>query len=194
MRDYLALVGAILVVLSGIPYIIDIVRRKTRPNIVSWFTWTLLIGIGAVATLAAGEVKTAIITFGDVTQVAIILLLGLRYGYAKLARFDIVCQISALVGLTLWLVFDSPTIAIVATIVVDLIASLPTFRHSWVAPQEETWQTFLISGVGAGVGLMSITSFNINSLAYPIYLVFLGVALSLTIIVRRRAKGIALFR
>lgn len=83
MRSDLAVVSAAIVILSGIPYAMDIVRRKTRPNAVSWFTWTLLISIGAFAALGAHETRTAIITFGDAIQVGLIFLLGLKYGYAK---------------------------------------------------------------------------------------------------------------
>lgn len=194
MNYVLTVIGAGLVVASGIPYIIDIVRKKTRPNVVSWFTWTLLITIGAFAALAANETKTAIITFGDAIQVGIILLLGLRYGYAKFSLFDGVCQAAALIGLALWLVFDSPTTAIIATILIDFIAALPTYRHAWLKPGEETWQTFFISGIGAAVGLASLTSFNAASLAYPLYLLSLGFTLSATIIISRKKKGIALFR
>lgn len=194
MNNMLTLIGAAIVILSGVPYIIDIIRKKTRPNIVSWFTWTLLISIGAFAALAAGETKTAIITFGDAIQVGLVLLLGLRFGYAKYSFFDGVCQVAAIIGLVLWLLFDSPTIAIIATISIDLIAALPTYRHSWLEPSEETWQTYFISSIGACVGLLSLTNFSVDSLAYPLYLLTLGLTLSGTIIVSRRRKGIALFR
>lgn len=194
MSDFLTALGALLILASGIPYIIDVIKRKTRPNIVSWFTWTLLITIGGFAALDAGEVPTAILTFADAAQVALILVLGLIYGYAKLSWFDATCQAGAIVGLVLWLVFNSPTVAIVATIAIDLIAALPTYRHSWLRPNEETWQTFFVSGVGATVGIFSLAAFSIDSLAYPLYLMLLGLTLSGTIIVRRRALGLKLFR
>lgn len=194
MNNILAVVGAGLVILSGVPYIIDIVRKKTRPNVVSWFTWTLLITVGAFAALAANETKTAVITFGDAIQVGFILLLGLRFGFAKFSRFDGVCQAGAIAGLILWFIFDSPTTAIIITILIDFIAALPTYRHSWLRPGEETWQTFFLSGIGAAVGLASLTSFTVASLAYPLYLLLLGVTLSATIVVSRKKKRIALFR
>lgn len=194
MNTILAFVGAALVVLSGVPYAIDIIRGKSRPNVVSWFTWTLLISVGAFGALAAHETKTAIITFGDVAQVGMILLLGLRFGYAKFSRFDGFCQVAALGGLALWLVFDSPILAIILGIAVDFIAAIPTFRHSWIKPSEETWQTYTISGFGAIIGLGSLTSYSLAALAYPTYLFLLGFSLAGTIIISRKKKGIALFR
>ena len=192
MRTALAVIGALVVVLSGIPYIIDTVKGKTRPNIVSWFTWTLLIAIGGFAALDAHQLRTAILTFGDAAQAGIILLLGFRYGFAKLSLFDGFCQVGALLGLTLWLVFNNPVVAIVATVLIDLVAALPTFRHAWLKPQEETWQTFFISSVGAATGLASLSSFTVASLTYPVYLFLLGLSLSATIVARRRMKHLPL--
>ena len=194
MNNFLAILGALLIVGSGVPYIIDILKKKSRPNIVSWFTWTLLITIGAFAALDAGEINTAILTFADASQCALILLLGLLHGYAKLSWFDGLCQVGAIVGLVLWQLFDSPTVAIVATVSIDLVAALPTFRHSWLKPSEETWQTYCVGAIGATVGLFSLASLSINSLAYPLYLSLLGFALAGTIVIRRRSLGLKLFR
>jgi hypothetical protein len=194
MNDLLTLTGATLVVFSAVPYVIDIVRGKTRPNVVSWFTWALIITIGAFAALSAHQTRTAIITFGDAAQVVIILLLGLKFGYAKFSLFDGICQVSAIAGLILWFIFNDPLLAIVVGIVVDLIAALPTYRHSWLQPNEETWQSYAISSLGAAVGLASLTSFTATSLAYPSYLFILGLSISATIVIRRKMKGVALFR
>src|SRR5690349_21636516 len=147
MRDILTIVGAAVVFLSGIPYVIDIVKKRTRPNIVSWSTWSVLITIGAFAALDAHQTRTAIITFGDAIQCALVVLLALRYGYAKFSVFDGICQLGAILGFVMLFVFHNPTTAIMVTIGIDLVASLPTYRHSWLLPGEETWQTFALSSL-----------------------------------------------
>lgn len=192
MQIALATTGALIVILSGIPYIIDTIKGRTRPNIVSWFTWTLLITIGGFAALDANQPLTAILTFGDATQVFLIFLLGFRYGFAKFSLFDGICQAGAILGLALWLIFNNPVVAIAAGVLIDLIAALPTFRHSWLSPQEETWQTYLISSLGAAVGLLAIRDFTIAGFLYPVYLLLLGVSLATVIVMRRKAKGLAL--
>ncbi len=194
MNDILTFIGSALIMVSGVPYIIDMIRGKTHPNVVSWFTWTLLITIGAFAALSAGQTRTAILTFADAGQVGIILLLGLKYGYAKFSFFDGVCQVSALIGIALWLIFDNPTVAILASITIDFIAALPTIRHAWLKPSEETWQTYFLSGVGAMVGLFSLSAFSVDSYAYPMYLALIGITLSATVIIRRKKMSIALLR
>jgi hypothetical protein len=194
MKELSAILGALLAAVSTIPYLIDIVRHKTKPNIVTWLTWTMLTTIAGSAALVAGEPKTAIFLYGNSLCTGLVVILGLRYGTAKFSRFDIMCQLSAILGLVLWLIFNSPTVGIVVPLVIDFVGLLPTLRHSWQKPDEETWQSFLI-GVAAPVfTLASLTQFDTASLLFPLYLFFANSALVVTIVYRRTVLGIGLRR
>ncbi len=194
MRTAVIVLASIIEILGSIPYMLDTIKKKTKPNVVSWFTWTLLTAIGGSAAWAAHEPRTAILTYANAISTGVIIALGLKYGFAKLNWFDGLCQAGAIVGLILWLVFNSPTTAILATVTIDLIASLPTIRHSWRRPKEETWQTYFVSGIGATIGLIALSEHNVNSLTYPIYLFIIDFLLAFTIIYRRRQKGFNLER
>lgn len=194
MRELLAITGAVIAMLSTVPYLVDIVRGKTKPNIVTWLTWTMLTSISGAAALAAGEPKTAMFLFGSSLCTGAVVVLGLKYGTAKFTRFDVICQVSALLGLVFWLVFNSPTIGIVVPLAIDFIGALPTFRHAWVKPAEETWQSFFVGIIAPMFTIASLTRFNIASLAFPLYLFLANTALVLTIILRRKQQGIPLAR
>ena len=183
MKDIFAFVGAFIVLFCTLPYIIDIVKRKTKPNIVTWITWSLLIGIGAAALYASNEINAALLLTGDFLATFAVVLFGLKYGIAKLDRFDLVCMISALVGIVLWIVFDSPFIAIVATIVIDLIGTIPTVRHSYFHPEEETWITFALGVVATIFTLFSLQEYTISAWIYPAYLLFSNGLLFITIMI-----------
>jgi hypothetical protein len=194
MRELLAIIGAVIAALGTVPYLIDIIRGKTKPNIVTWLTWTMLTAISGAAALAAGEPKTAAFLFGNSLCTGAVVVLGLKYGTAKFSRFDIVCQVSAVLGLVFWLVFNSPTIGIVVPLAVDFIGGLPTIRHSWLKPAEETWQTFMVGVIAPMFTIASLTRFNIASLAFPLYLFIANTALVIIIITRRKQQGIPLSR
>lgn len=194
MRNIMAIIGGMLAIVSVIPYMIDIVKRRTKPNIVSWFTWTLLTGIAMLATFAAGEINTGILMAGSTICTTIVVILGIKYGIAKFSWFDGFCQIGAIVGLILWLVFDSPTVAIIASVTIDCIAMLPTLRHSWVKPGEETWQTFIIGVIAPVFTIASLQTFTLDALLYPFYLVIANALIALTVIIRRKQQGISLSR
>lgn len=185
MRNILATIGALLLMVSTVPYAIDILRKKTKPNIVTWITWTLLTGIATAATFAAHEPKSGFLTLGSALSTLLIVVLGLRHGIAKLSAFDIACQIGAIIGLILWFIFNSPAIAIIAAVTIDFIGLLPTLRHSWLHPEEETWQAFAWSVLAIALTLASLTTFTLAGLLYPVYL-FLADGLLVVIIVARR--------
>lgn len=192
VRDIFAVVAGLLAIVAAIPYIIDIIKGKTKPNIASWLTWTLLLLIGTAGAFAAHEVRSALLTTGDLVGTGLILLLGVKYGIAEFSKFDFFCQAGALLGLVLWFVFNSPTIGIVAVIAVDLLGSLPTLRHSWKNPKEETWQTFVIVSLASVITLITLTNFNVASLAYPGYLLVINLSFASVVIYRRVHLGISL--
>lgn len=194
MKNYLAVAGAVATLLAAMPYLVDIILGKTKPNIISWLNWTLLTSVGAAAAFAAGEWQTGIQTFAVMVWVLSVVLLGFRYGVAKFTKFDGFCQVSALFGLVLWFVFDSPAAAIVVVVLVDFIGALPTLRHSWINPDEETWQTFMYAIVGPVMTIVSLGAFSVESLLYPMYFVFINAAIAAVVVYRRQQLGISLYR
>lgn len=194
VKEILAVIGAVIAALGTVPYLIDIVRGKTKPNIVTWLTWTMLSAIIGAAAFVSGEYKTAAFTFGNTLCTGLVVAFGLKYGTAKFTRFDIFCQVGAVFGLVFWLVFNSPVIGIVVPLAIDFIGALLTMYHAWVKPAEETWQTFLVGVVAPVFTLLSLTRFNVASLSFPLYLFTANIVLTLIIIGRRQQKDLPLSR
>jgi hypothetical protein len=184
MKDAIAAIAGLITVVAIIPYIRDIIRGETKPNVVSWSTWTLLLIIATSAAFASHQPRTAFLTLGDTIGTGLTLLLGLKYGIAKYTKLDAFCQVGALVGIVLWLVFNSPGIAILATIAIDFIASVPTLNHSWHKPQEETWTTFGLIAFAAVLTLFSVSAHTVPSLSFPIYLLVINALISTILIYR----------
>jgi hypothetical protein len=78
------------------------------------------------------------------------------------------------------------------SVMVDLIGVLPTLRHSWLEPKEETWQTFAIGTIAAVLTIISLDSHNINSLLYPGYLALVNGVIVAVVVLRRKQDGIRL--
>lgn len=194
MKDVLAIVGAVATLLAAMPYLVDIILKKTKPNIVSWVNWTLLTGVGTAAAYAAGEWQTAIQTFAVMVWVMSVVLLGLRYGIAKFTRFDAVCQAGAFAGVVLWMLLDSPAVAIIVVVMIDLVGALPTLRHAWIDPDEETWQTFVYAIVGPLMTIASLSAYSIESLLYPVYFLLINAVIATVVVYRRQQLGISLYR
>ncbi len=185
MHEIIAYIAGAIMIGGLTPYIIDTIRGKTKPNIVSWFTWTLLTGIGAFAALSEGAITTAILSGASALSTGLITILGLKRGIKRYTAFDVICQISALLGIILWLTTQDAMIAMVVVVVTDIIACLPTVRHVWIEPHAETWQTFAAAALASGITLFTITQFTFVALAYPIWLTSANVLLSMLILYRR---------
>jgi hypothetical protein len=185
VRIAFIIISSLLTVCATAPYIFDILKKKTKPRIVSWFTWSLLTGISSAASFSAHQYPAAILSMCASLECLIVVVLGLKYGDREFVLFDIICQIAALLGLILWWLFNSPAIAIIAAIMIDFVASLPTIKHSWENPHEETWLTFALSGLGAAFTLAAVTDYKITSAANPFYLVLINLLITVVLVWRK---------
>jgi hypothetical protein len=188
MRLIFIVISSGLTLGSIAPYLRDVVRGKTKPRIVSWFTWSLLTGISCVALFSDHAYASAMLLLADTIATTLVVILGLRHGNREFDRMDIVCQASALVGVALWLIFNSPIIAVAASVTIDTVgALLPTLKHTWQKPHEETMLAYALASVGAVFAIMAVTSWEATALVYPIYLVAMNGLLAAVIVLRHRS-------
>lgn len=189
MKDIFLVLAGLITVGSVVPYIRDIIKGETKPNIVSWITWTLLTGVATIAEIGAGEYRTAIFTGTAVLETTIIVILGIKYGHVKYTAFDVVCQAGALFGLVLWAIFNSPAAAVIFSVSIDFIGALPTIRHSWRKPGEETWITYSMAGIGGLLAIFALTSYNWTSLTYAVYIVLINALFTGILLTRQRQSN-----
>ncbi len=186
LRNILLAISSLLLITSIIPYLLDIVKRKTKPRVISWLNWGILGAVAGAAALADGQIPAAIISFASVIEVMSVVVLGLYYGDRHFEKIDIFCQAGAVAGLALWATLHNPLIAIIIITAVDLIAALPTYKHIWQKPHEETLASFVICGVASAITLITITTLALSGLVYPVYLFVANVCMSGLIIYRRQ--------
>lgn len=186
MTNVLVVLSSVLMLVCIIPYIVDVIRGKTKPRVVSWFTWALLASITAAASLSDGQYPAGIMAATAALSCLIVVFLGWKHGNRKIERVDIVCQVAALVGIALWFAFSSPAIAVVAIIGIDLIGGIPTAIHAWQRPYEETWLTFLLGGLGALCTVLAASSYQVTAIAHPVYTVLINFVLVVLIVSRHK--------
>jgi hypothetical protein len=189
MKEVFLIIATVLTVVCVIPYLIDILKGKSKPNLVSWVTWTLLTLIATAAAFSSGEFVAAIFTGAAALETGLVVVFGLlKHSYVKYSSFDVICQISAIVGIILWQVFDSPEIAVIASVTIDLIGALPTIRHSYQKPDEETWVTYALAALGGVFGLLALETYNLINTPYVFYVVIINTALVAVILLPKRQK------
>jgi len=185
MHDALAIVSGLVGVVSVFPYLLDTVKGKTHPNVVTWFVWTLLNGLICLAALSGHAIQTAIFSGIFALSTASVVAAGLRTGVRKYTGFDIGCFVLAICGVVAWKLTSDPSAAVLFNLIADLIGVLPTYRHAWMKPTEETWQAYAIGGLSAIIGLASIQLYGFLSTSYPAYLLASDLFLVFLILYRR---------
>lgn len=177
MRNALAIISGLISVVASLPYILDTFRGKTRPNIVTWLTWGSLSAITSFAVLSDHAVQTAIFAGAMALSSFTIALVGLRYGLKRYTLFDIICQILAIIGIILWQVTSQPGLAVLFVIISGLVGALPTYRHIWLQPKEETLPTFVAYFIAELIAITSLANFRFVASGYPIYMALSSVSL-----------------
>lgn len=187
MKTVFIVISSILAIVNVLPYIRDVYKKKTKPRIVSWFNWSLLNAIASAASFSDHQYASAILTLLVSIETLVVVTLAFHYGDRDIGPFDMICQIGAIVGLILWLAFNSPSIAIIATVTIDIIATTPTLRHSWQKPNEETGITFVLGSVAAIFALLAAQGHKVTAIVFPIYLVLINILISMIIYLRSRS-------
>lgn len=186
MQNLLLTISATLMLVAVVPYLIDVVRKKTKPRIVTWTIWTVLMAIAGFAALDAGATASAVVSFTSAFTTSLVVILGYKNSDKTFTKLDIFSFSGALVGLGLWWAFNSPLIAIVMSVLVDLIGAIPTVWHAYKKPQEETASSYVLYSLSAMVALFAIPEFSIAAVLVPVYLMIIDGSIAVIIIFRKR--------
>jgi hypothetical protein len=187
------LLGGIISLIGTIPYTLDTIKGKTKPRVASWLMWAMLTGVAAAASLSAGHVSAAVLaTCMTVSCAAVAILAFWKNSQVVFSKFDNTCLFASLSGVVLWQVFNSPELAVLAVVAIDAIASLPTLRHAYRAPEEETMFEFLMAGVASVITIVAATDFSSTAVAYPLYIIIFDFIVVYLLVRgrRRQAKGL----
>lgn len=188
--DYRVIVsiGATVLAFVGyVPYIRDIIKRKTTPHAFTWFIWTLAVGISCGLQIVGGAGVGAWTT-GVVTAVCLaIFLLSLRTGTKDITRMDILFLLLALAALALWIFAKAPLWSAILIVLTDALAFIPTIRKSWNKPHSETLSSYEMNGLGYGLSIFALQQYNVLTLLYPGFWLVADTVFSMVLTVRRRA-------
>jgi hypothetical protein len=170
--DWRAAVGTLagaITLLAIIPYVLDIFRGLTRPNVVTWFLWTLNGSILAYAQYTAGASWTLSVLVASTLSTAIVTVLAVPFGQRNYGVLDGVCLVMALAAMAGWWWTKNPVVAIVLGVLAEIFAVSPTIAKTYRAPETETPITYWATSFATVMSLIASTKFDIANLLFPIY-------------------------
>jgi len=164
--------GLLINLLGGISYIRDTIIGKIQPNRVSWGLWGLGVMIAFAAEIKQGVGVQSLATFMvGFTPLLIFFASFLnKKAYWKLTKFDALCGLLSLAGITLWLLTKNANVAILFSIFADLMAGIPTLVKSYKFPESENWIEFASSFISVSIAMLTLKQFGFAFIAFPLYI------------------------
>ncbi len=173
-----ATISAILSVVAVMPYLKDMLRGETRPNVISFTLWTILGTITLLAQIKAGwSLSIVVVTMTTLNALMITLLALFGYGYRKFGnveRYSLIFAVAAIIG---WQLTSNPLVAIAFSILADVCALIPTLVKTYHAPESESTASWAIITTAYILGVLSTNRIDFANLAMPLYLTCMGTAI-----------------
>ncbi len=185
IKVIISITAVILTIVGYIPYIKDIIEKKTKPHAFTWFVFTLAGAIAYALQVFGGAGVGAWSLLIAVIICFIIFLLSLRIGIKDITLSDTLFLILSLVALYLWLVVKQPVWSAILATSVEILGFIPTIRKSWNKPHSETLFTYEVCAVRYGISIFSLQQLNILTVLYPIAWMVVNLTFTIILIVRR---------
>lgn len=175
MINYYSVIGIIagfIAFVSYIYYIVSIVRKRTIPNRLSWWTWAVLGIVIWLSYFFSGARESLWVPLSEVIGPLFVALLSIKYGEGGWTTFDLKCLGGIIFALLLWKIFNSPVIALVAGLTIDLFAALPTVKKSYYYPSGENKIAWILVTFASILNIFAISRWSFSLLIHPIYYSF----------------------
>jgi len=183
-------VAILLRLMAGGGYLISTLRGKAKPNIVSWSLWSLTALIAFAAQIYKGGGSEALVTlaiaFGPLAVIAVAVLKDTQS--LTLTRLDVWCLSLAIAGIILWIRTKDPLLALLMSIVADILASIPTVVKSYLTPQTESAAAYSLSVISMIVTLLTIRQWSVMSWAFPLYILVINLTFVTLILLPKRLR------
>lgn len=178
--------SVVLAIVCFLPYVRDIVRKKTEPHMYSWLIWTILQIVGVAAQIKDGAGYGAWVLGVGAFFCFVIFLLSFRYGTKNISKFDLVCLIAALCAIGVYIFLKNPVWATIVVSVIDFVGFLPTFRKGFQEPFSETASTFVMSAVANVLSIVALQNYSVTTVLYIGSLFFTNSSFATMVLLRRR--------
>jgi hypothetical protein len=170
--EHFAIIGAIIASIGGLFYFYETIVGRAKPNRVTWLLWGLFPMIAFAAQRAQGVEGLSWVTFAAGFTPFLILLASFinKKAYWKTEPRDYFIMAAAVMGIVLWALTDNANLAILFSLLADVLAGIPTLIKSYKYPETESWIAYAISAGGFGVGVLAIQTYNFEHSAFIMYL------------------------
>lgn len=176
LPGYCAIIGAVIGSLGGFYYLYETLVGRTQPNRITWLLWGIFPMVIFVAQRAQGVEGLSWTSFvaGFTPLLIVAASFFNKKAYWKSEPRDYGLMAAAVAGILLWAMTDRPNLAILFSLLADILAGIPTLIKSYRHPQSESWIAYAISAFGFGISFLSVQTHNFENTTFVAYLFLLN--------------------
>lgn len=170
MREALSILAGLIAFGGYIPYTIDILKGRVKPARSARLMFAILLVVTLLQQKQLGSGWLLAITYGEVIGTIAILALSFTRGVGGLSKIDLVCYVLLTVDVVLWLATGQALLALILSVIADLIAFSPTLIKTWRQPWTETPLFFFTMVIASPLNIIAAGTYSFGVLLFPVYL------------------------
>lgn len=187
---FFGIAAGVFSIAAFVPYIREIIQGRTRPSGPSWWTWAFVTSIMTASSWFAGAPWQVLVLplWLSFSQFAVALL-SLKHGHNIWDIWNKISIAGACASVGLWLITGNPLVALTVSIVADILASIPNFRHIWDNPEEESRLGWALGFGSAVLEIFAVNQWSFAESGFAVYFL-LNMAATLFLVLMPDFKNI----
>lgn len=166
-REVSGQIAGLIALLSFIPYIVSTIWGTTRPNRVTWGTWSFVQVILTATFWQSSENHEAIwVSVGYTVGVILVAMLSVKHGQSD--KLDWVSIVGIGITIVIWYLAGALE-GLVVILLVDGWAALPTVKKSALDPKSESFWSWVLGFIANTINLIAINNWHEPEILYPLY-------------------------
>lgn len=151
-------IAGLLALVQIIPYVISIIRRRTKPERTSFLIWFIVDLIGIISYISVGASTTIWTGLVFTLTGLLVFILSIKYGVGGFSTFDKVCFLLALVGIAILVGAGNALVALYFTTFVKFMGYLPTIKKAYFLPKTENTLSWTMCASASVLNLFALTT------------------------------------
>ena len=170
--EIFGIIAPIVSFVSIVPYIKSILKGKTKPSSASWWTWTISTFIIVISSLSSGvSWQILLLPAWLCIYQLLVSILSIKFGDKKWDVKNKIYVGIAFFGILLWILTNNALLALGFSILSDLFASMPNFRHIFINPEQENKIAWIIGWLSAVFEILAVKNWTLASSGWAIYFI-----------------------
>lgn len=188
LKTIFGILAVILTFIGYIPYLVSLIKGKTKPHIYSWFIWSLDAFIIFFLQITHGAGSGALVTLAVAILCSTVFILTLKQkNKSPITKTDTIFLVIAFVALIIWLLAKQPLISAILITLVDLFGFIPTIRKSWKNPYSENLAFYAITTFRFVLTIIAIQHYSLITTLNPGVWLLGNALFTLMLIMKRKS-------